>query len=392
MTNPQTATRLCPICNNTDVEVLLDLKMAIQKNLGLPDKYFVVACEKCGFVYQDSEATLEDYENYYKSFNKYGSSPTILEETKELFSHYMPVFMQFVPKESLILDMGCAGGIFLNFLKENGYRNLTGVDPSYECVDSIKKKEIEAHVGSVYSKDLNLLENKFDLVIFSGVMEHLYDLKSAVCNIGKYLKDGGMVFIGVPDAERYYSYNNAMSYYFNFEHINHFSSISLDNLMAEFNYKNIVTNHHGVRFGDSIVPVFSSIYGKDIKSSSHFRRDTISSFSIKRYLDISESERNGSLKTIDKLLKSNEEIIVWGAGSVASALLSGTGLKYCNIKAFVDKDPMKQGNTLFDKSICPPDRLYGFNETIVVCAALYAGDIVREIREMGLNNKVVVLR
>jgi 2-polyprenyl-3-methyl-5-hydroxy-6-metoxy-1,4-benzoquinol methylase len=392
MGNLQLVTRLCPICDNSYVEVLFNLEMILQENFGLPGKYSIVACEQCGFVYQDSQATLQDYENYYKLFNKYDSSPTILEETKELFLHYINKFKQFVNKESLILDMGCAGGIFLNLLKENGYCNLVGVDPSYDCAKDIKEKGIEAYVGSIYSNELTFLENKFDLIVLSGVMEHLFDLKNAVHTLEKYLKDEGMLFIGVPDVERYCNYNNATSYYFNFEHINHFSPVSLGNLMLEFNYKNINTSLHDIRFGASIVPVFSSLFRKDDSLSGRFQKDEVSSLSVKKYLELAKDKRGNDLSIIAELLGSNEEIIIWGAGCVASELLSGTNLKHCNIKAFVDKDPGKHGKMLLGKTICPADILYGFNGTIVICAALYAIDITNEIRKMDIKNRIIILK
>lgn len=388
----QLATRLCPICDNTYVEVLFNFEMILQENFGLPGKFSIVACEHCGFVYQDSKATLQDYENYYKSFNKYDSSPTILRETKELFLHYISIFKKFVNKESRIMDIGCAGGIFLNLLKENGYDNLVGVDPSCYCVKDIKENGIEAYGGSIYSNKLNFLENKFDLIILSGVMEHLFDLKNAVHNLGNYLKYEGMIFISVPDVERYCHYDNATSYYFNFEHINHFSPVSLGNLMLKFNYKSIDVSSYDIIFGDSVVPAFSSLFKKDTTVSGHFQKDTVSSLSVKKYLDLSKDKRGNDLKIIDGLLKSKEDIIIWGAGCVASELLSGTNLKHCNITAFVDKDPGKQGKILLGKTICSTDILYGFNGTIVVCAAIYAVDIINEIKAMNLKNRVITLK
>ena len=388
----QRATRLCPICDYSNVDILYNLEMTLHENFGLPGEYSVVACRECGFVYQDSMATLQDYEHYYKYCNKYESSPTILVETKELFLHYISVFNQFVNKKSRILDMGCAGGLFLNLLRKNGYSHLVGVDPSYDCVNDLRQKGIEAYVGGIYKDESVDLENRFDLIILSGVMEHLFDLKSAVYNLGKYLRNEGMIFISVPDVQRYCNYDNAISYYFNFEHINHFSAISLNNLMQKFNYKSINTSFHDIRFGNSIVPVFSSLYMKDNTFLDHIQKDEVSQKSVKKYLNLSKDRRKNCLTIIDELFKSNEEIIIWGAGCVASELLSGTNLRHCNIKAFVDKDPGKHGKILSGKTIYPTDILYKFKGTIVICAALYAGDIVYEIKKMNIKNRVLVLK
>ena len=386
------ANRLCPICDNGTVEVLFKLDMITYEKVGLPTDHSIVTCEDCGFVYDDCRATLWDYERYYKLFNKYNSSPTILDETKELFAHYYQILNQFVDKESLIMDMGCAGGFFLDLLKENGYSHLVGIDPSEDCVRHMREKGIEAYVGSIYSNRLRPLENRFDLIILSGVMEHLFDLRNALQNLGRYLRERAIIFIGVPDTERYCNYDNALSYYFNFEHINHFSSVSLRNLMGKFKYTSIKTSFHDIKFGESIAPIFSSLYKKDSLLSNRCEKDTISSVSIEKYLDLFKDERGNNLKIIDELLESNEEIIIWGAGCVASELLSTTGLKHCNIKAFVDKDPGKHGKHLLGKTIWPINRLCKFSGTIVVCAALYTLDIINDIKNMNLNNRVLVLK
>ena len=230
------------------------------------------------------------------------------------------------------------------------------------------------------------------MIILSGVMEHLFDLRQAVSNIGKYLKDGGLVFMGVPDVARYGQFDNAVSYYFNLEHINHFSARSLDNLMGKFLYLNVATTFHDVLFGNARVPVFSAFYRKGGTLSRSFKKDAVSSRSVRKYLALSRDRRAEALHLIDTLRKNNEEIIIWGAGCVASELLSATTLKDCNIKGFVDKDPGKHGNVLAGKTVRPPDILRGFRGTIVVCAAVYASDILKEIRDMNLENKVVVLR
>ena len=147
--NAKTVTRLCPICDTARVEVLLDLEITLQADWGMPDSYSVVECTRCGFVYQDSAATLANYESYYENANKYHSSPTIFEETKELFGHYRGLFDRYVKRENRILDMGCAGGIFLELLKGNGYTNVVGIDPSARSVVRIREKGIEAHVGGI---------------------------------------------------------------------------------------------------------------------------------------------------------------------------------------------------------------------------------------------------
>lgn len=384
--------RACPVCGSLEAEVILNVETAVMSNSVLPGEFSVVTCVTCGFIYQDCGAKLSDYEEYYKSSNKYYSSPTIEKESRELFLNYIGVLRKFINKNSCILDMGCAGGAFLALLSDHGYTCLAGVDPSAEAVWAINSRGIEACLGGVYSNDLPFPEKRFDLIVLSGVMEHLYDLKGAVINIGKYLNDGGMIFVSVPDVERYCEYDNSVSYYFNLEHINHFSSVSLSNLMQQYGYSCFDTSLYSIRFGDSTVPAFSSLFKKGGIDSIRTRKDLVSAESVKRYLSNAETKRAENFRLIDALFKSGEELMIWGAGSVASGMIQSTRLGSCNIKGFVDKDPGKQGKTISGIKINRPDALDGFQGTIVVCAALYSFDILKEISAMGLKNKVVVLK
>ena len=61
-------------------------------------------------------------------------------------------------------------------------------------------------------------------------------------------------------------------------------------------------------------------------------------------------------------------------------------------KAFVDKDMGKHGKKLVDIIILPTDILHQFMGTIVICAAIYSTEIVNEIKNMGLKNKILVLK
>jgi len=386
------AQRKCPICDESRVQILYTFSMFLPEAIPLAGDYAVVSCSKCGFVYQDSRATLLDYENYYTYFNKYGAAPTITEETLELFGHYKGIFDAVVKKDARILDVGCAGGILLDFLKESGYNKVAGLDPSEDCVKKMSDRGIESYLGSIYSVNPAIPGKSFDLIILSGVMEHLFDVQKAVQTLDRYLEDSGKIFIGVPDAARYGDYFNSFSYYFNFEHINHFSNTSLNNLMLKFKYVNVRTDYHDISFGDSIVPVFSAVYQKNGVRPASFTKDMLSFQSASHYFQFYTYKLEDIVNRVNELLGTQEEIVIWGAGNVSIELLSRTNLRKCNIQAFVDKDPGKQGKTLAGKKICPPEILRSFNGTIVICAAVYAADILSEIKSMGLKNKTLVLK
>ena len=166
----------------------------------------------------------------------------------------------------------------------------------------------------------------------------------------------------------------------------------INNLMINFNYSNVRTDYFNAKFGISIVPIFTAVYQKDRMNSNLFLKDRESINSISSYFKLYKEQLEDVLKSINELLRTQEEIIIWGAGCVAMELLSRTDLKDCNIKAFVDKDTGKHGGFLAGKLIYSPEILHNFNGTIVICAALYAADIMGEMKKMGIGNKTLILK
>jgi FlaA1/EpsC-like NDP-sugar epimerase len=129
-------------------------------------------------------------------------------------------------------------------------------------------------------------------------------------------------------------------------------------------------------------------YGKAAKKIS-LPRSTVKE-SIVRYIAMSRS--NDKWPELQKLSESQEGVIVWGAGSYTQRLLENSFLGQCNIIAFIDNDSKKQGLLLKNTKIRSPKFLEGRSEPIIVCAALFSNEISRQIHEMGLRNRTIVLR
>ncbi len=99
------------------------------------------------------------------------------------------------------LDIGCGGGILSEKLKRLG-ANVTGIDASKSSIDiakdHAKKSRLEINYKCITtSKLLKLKEekvhNKFDLVIASEVIEHVYNRKIFLSDISNLCRTGGLV-------------------------------------------------------------------------------------------------------------------------------------------------------------------------------------------------------
>ncbi len=91
---------------------------------------------------------------------------------------------QGVRNSDRILDYGCGSGIFVNYLSESGFSNVTGYDPF-----------VAEHANP------ETLERLYDTVVSYDVIEHYDEPREFLCRIGRLVRSGGLLVIGTPNAD-----------------------------------------------------------------------------------------------------------------------------------------------------------------------------------------------
>lgn len=102
------------------------------------------------------------------------------------------------PKKGRILDIGCYPLHLSTALKEMGF-SVYGVSSFHEPINQTKRVKIL----NIETDKLPFTDNKFDLVLFSEVIEHLYQSpKFALKEIKRVLKKNGQLIITTPNVAR----------------------------------------------------------------------------------------------------------------------------------------------------------------------------------------------
>jgi SAM-dependent methyltransferase len=388
--------RTCPICDSTEADVLHTQAFELPDGHPLAAGYEVVVCSACGFIYADTAVTQADYDRFYAEHSKYEDAKTGTGGVDNPFDwkRQQETARQIadVLKDASanILDVGCANGGMLKALKELGYENLCGIDPSPVCVENTRSLGVEAHQGSLF---LPFKENAYDCVILSHTLEHVQDIRGAVDWIGKRLKPGGLVYLETPDAARYVDFIYAPLQDFNTEHINHFSLTSLRNLMEAQGFifmegalKDLVVG------GDMFYPAVFGFWKQAEESAGvALKKDTLLLQKIEEYIIRSKKMMSDIDARISTLISRAPSIIVWGAGQLSMKLLAETSLSRANIPAFVDNNPINHGQVLHGKPIVSPSELAKWDAPILIATLLHHRSIAKQIREMGLKNEIVFL-
>ena len=392
--------RPCAICNHTKGKILHTQNFSLPEKSVLPKTYDVVECENCGHCFADTSAKQSDYDFYYNQMSKYEDKETasgggLDEIDRARLNIAAGIIEENCPNKSAsILDIGCANGGLLHCLKEKGYKNLTGIDITKICVENVKKAGFNAFFGGIFNLE-ELGENKYDVVILSHVLEHVYDLQKTAKNLKQLLNPNGIIYIEVPDASRYSNYYVVPFYYFDCEHINHFDINSLKNLFEDNEFKCSTFNEREIKVSATTpYPAVSAIFKKGIASNLPSIKKTENVVqSILNYIEI--SKQKSDFNEINALIQSQTPVLIWGAGMYTLRLLENSPLKNCQITCFMDKDFKKQGNSINNIEIKNPIEVLKSDKTstIIVASAIYGKEIEKEIKALDGNSdrKVILL-
>ncbi len=387
-------TRNCPICSQSHGTLLHTMQFGKYDHEYLPELYNLVFCETCGFVFADTSAKEKDYDQYYEKASKYQDDNvsiggTSLKWDQKRWSETIEIVTRVgIKTNDTILDIGCAqGGSLVNF-KNAGFTNLSGLDLSASCVNKVNQLGFKGYFGSLqYLEDSSIIGSRFSLVILSHVLEHILNINQSINNLNKVLKDDGLVYIEVPDASRYSDYYSVPFHFYDQEHINHFTEKSLDFLMQLHGYNLILTGKKELQASEqNKVPAFSSIYKKSSKKGINERiKDDESMKSHLYYIELSKQNSNWPL--LENLVSTQEEVIIWGAGSYTLRLLANSPLSKLNIIAFIDNDEVKQKSKLNNIEIKPKNYLKNHSQRIIICSAYKTKEILEEINALEIQNK-----
>lgn len=385
------ASRDCPICSCSEKTLLFKQKFS-EKTIFLMDGYDVVVCEKCGFAFADRIPSQADFDEYYAAMSKYEFNYQGGQVSDEYVGYFKKIFNFLAPhaqnKNFKILDIGCSTGSLLSVFKSNGYSNLFGIDPSSECSRIADKLYgITIITSTIYN--LNSTE-KFDLIILSAVLEHLVDFDYSMQKIRALLNDDGLLFIAVPDAEKFSLYISAPFQQFSTEHINYFSRYSIKNLLSQFSFLEIETRQAEHKLNQTTDPEILSLSRKATETVSEIVRDNISEPRLREYVTKCSATDLTLKQTIQTKVSDKDKIIVWGVGTHTQRLI-GNGLNLSKILYFVDSNKRYLGKKISGLEIKQPEEI---KETvpILISSYSYQEEITRQIREMlKLNNEIITL-
>jgi len=380
--------RSCPICISTSSNTIYSIQFPVNPCFALAPYQDIALCDKCGALYASCSSTQEDYDNYYQSLSKYitydkSNSPIEVSRFKLTLEDLRP----FIPRGRSILDIGCGSGGLLKLLKSEGHDLLSGFDA---C--DLKPQGDFCFYRSELKNLGDSITGTFPLIISTGVLEHVHDLAQLLKQVLAILDDDGYFYVQVPDAAAYQ--DNVVSPFqdFNLEHINHFTALSLGNLLTRLGFEMIKS--HTLLLPESPgynMPVLSAVAIKS-KHTCQFLspiKDIEIVEKIQRYIEKSEQLLEKFEDKISKNLRGHKQCYIWGAGQLSLKLCQMEVFNSTPILAFIDRSSSLVA--INGTTIISDPRQIRSDIPIVVGSVLHQESILKDIKLRSLTNLVITL-
>lgn len=228
----------CPVCQAGSFLPVLSCKDHFLSS----EVFEIVQCSNCGLRFTNPRPVPADLGKYYQSPDYISHSNS----KKGLFHSIYQLIRKYTlsrkyrligqhAKGKHILDIGCATGEFLNFMKSKGWVTR-GIEPD----EAARKQAILRYDLSVGDENhLKELGNDlFDVITLWHVLEHVSDLQQRMTDLYRLLKPGGLLVIAVPNPESgdAVKYGSFWAGYDVPRHLYHFTQGSMTFLLDRFSF------------------------------------------------------------------------------------------------------------------------------------------------------------
>lgn len=192
-------------------------------------------CPKCNSIYSTEKV---DFADIYRDYPLNRKRRLDMFARGTLGNLLKRLIQGGLQKTDSVMDYGCGNGIFLEFLKEKGYKNIVGYDPFVPEFSQLTKKS-----------------GGYDCIIANDVIEHVEDPRETIQHCVDLVKTGGLLYVGTADSEGVKDMNELESHIMRLHQPYHriiISQNSLKTLGRELNLEELFSYRRS--YMDTIIP------------------------------------------------------------------------------------------------------------------------------------------
>ena len=294
--------------------------------------------------------------------------------SKEMKNFRLEQFKEFLEKYELIgkkiLEVGCGKGEFMELMQKCG-AEVYGIEYGEENIKACLKKGLKVERDFISSKTHRVRYAPFDGFYILNFLEHIPEINTFLKGIAWNLNPGGIGLVEVPNFEMIL--REKMLTEFIPDHIFYFTADTLEQTL---------------RMNGFEVLEIQTVWHDYIISAVVKKREP---YNLKAWIKELEELKEALEKFIKKFSK--EEVMIWGAGHQALAILSLTNIAN-KIYGVIDSAPFKQGKytPVTHLLIYPPDVLYKLPvKAVIVMAGSYSEEVVQILQKNFKDIKIAII-
>lgn len=296
----------------------------------------LVFCIACGHIRQAPGQEVKcDYLDISRDTSR--QAPNYVNEIINSLSNFK------VKKNDLILEVGANDGSFLNFLRDCGYNNLLGIEPSIalsKTASSQGHRIIQDYFSPELARLLRVDYGEVAAIICRHTLEHVPNPKEIMDGMTKIIRPNGIIFIEVPDSD--WIISNLAAYEIWDEHIGYFRAGSLKKLLENSGLKPIKLKK--TRFRDTQNLLSWSIL--ENHNITEINEIAIDCTLIEELFLFQKRWDAFSKRLLDALSSAPHPIAVVGASHIQLNYLNFNKLSQF-VDFLIDDDPEKSGHYVY---------------------------------------------
>ena len=323
-----------------DVDVVVDL--------------LIYQCGDCGLVQHDLDPV-----GYYRDVIR------AIAFSQEMAQYRLGQLSAWISRRELtdkrVLEIGSGKGEYLELLARSGAQKCSGLENSPSSVAFARARGLDVRPGYLGPDFVNPWSFEFDAFAIFSFMEHWPDLRGSLSALRGILKDGAHGLVEVPNFD--FVLANGLYSEFTVDHIFYFDQTTLRTVLEMCGFE---------------VIEISSVWHDYILSAQVRKRK---SFDTERFMVKQERIVRELNAFVDRF--SPHEVVVWGAGHQALAVMSLARIRGL-ISHVVDSANFKQGKYTPGTGLlikAPESLLTDCPKAVVIMAAAYSEEVLETLNQ-----------